>query len=275
MLEGRALQSLVPDLACGGKGQVVAGIGLVVAARRPRGCWHTGPGRRRLRVGCPAVRRIPRAFSATARASSCWPASLRALARSPIVAERFPSSVAALAWSGVDSSVSQGWPPAFSTSASQSPMDSRRTGIACVGAPHWLRTLPNSPIASCQLKRGIELRGLAEALDEGLKLLHCALRIALGKPRVGVLPFVVSGFLREALLGHRVLQPLHPGIAFAEAAGPFQIIAKRLAQRPRRPGTADRPRPSGRRCGSSPPRGPGFPARCAIGSPSVPCPAPA
>ena len=35
MLEGRSLQFLVPDLASGGKGQVVAGIGLVVAARLP------------------------------------------------------------------------------------------------------------------------------------------------------------------------------------------------------------------------------------------------
>ena len=185
------------------------------------------------------------------------------------------SSVAALAWSGVDSSVSQGWPPAFSTSASQCPMDSRRKGIAWVGAPQSVQDSAQLPNRQCQLKPGIELRGVAEALDEGLELRHRALRIALGKPRVGVLPFVVGGFLREALLGHRVLQPLHPGIAFAEAAGPFQIVAETYGPVPRRPGTADRPRPNGRRCGSSPPRGPGFPARHAIGSPSVPGPAPA
>ena len=78
-----------------------------------------------------------------------------------------------------------------------------------------------------QLKRGIELRGLAEAFDERLELVHRPLRIALGEERLGVLPFVGGGFCREALLGHRVPKPLHPGIALAEAAGPFQIVAKR------------------------------------------------
>ena len=82
-----------------------------------------------------------------------------------------------------------------------------------------------------QFKRGIELRGLAESLDEGLELIHRTLRIALDKPCIGVLRFVAGGFLREALLGHRILQPLHPGIVFAEAAGHLQIPAKRMAQR--------------------------------------------
>ena len=100
------------------------------------------------------------------------------------------------------------------------------------------------------------------------------LRIALGKSRVGVLLFVLGGFLRESLLRHRVLQPLHPGIAFAEAAGPLQVLCETCLPAPRRPGTADRPRPSGRQCGNSPPRGPGFPTQHAIASPSAPCPAP-
>ena len=108
------------------------------------------------------------------------------------------------------------------------PQDGDRLGRSTAVVQH---VGPASPIASRQLKRGIELRGVAEALDEGLELLHRALRIALGEERPGVLPLVGGGFFREALLGHRVLQPLHPGIAFAEAAGPFQIVAKRVAQR--------------------------------------------
>src|SRR5207244_9722199 len=68
-------------------------------------------------------------------------------------------------------------------------------------------------------------------VDEGLELDHRALRIALGEERPSVVYLKAGGFCRKARLGHRVPEPLHPGIAFAEAAGPFQIIAKRLAQR--------------------------------------------
>ena len=103
---------------------------------------------------------------------------LRALARSPIVAERSRSSVVALAWSGVASKVSQGWPPAFFTSASQRPMASRRKGIAW--AEHRSRpAFGPMPNRQRQLERGIELRGVAEALDEGLDLLHGRFRVAL------------------------------------------------------------------------------------------------
>ncbi len=49
------------------------------------------------------------------------------------------------------------------------------------------------------------------------------LRIALGEERPGVFPLVGGGFFREACLGHRVPEHLHPGIALAEAAGPLQI----------------------------------------------------
>ena len=56
MLEERSLQFLVPGLAGGGEGQVVAGIGLVVAARSHEDARRTGRDRRRLRGGCPASR---------------------------------------------------------------------------------------------------------------------------------------------------------------------------------------------------------------------------
>ena len=234
-----------------------------------------GRGRRRLRGGCPAFVESRQHFSATARASSCWPASLRALARSPIVAERLPSSVAALAWSGVASSVSQGWPPAFSTSASQWPMASRRMGMAWVEAPQSFSTSPKVTDRQRQLKRGIELRGVAEALDEGLELVHRPLRIALGEERPGVLPLVVGGFFREALPGSPRPSATAPRHRVRGGGRTFPDSRETCLPASAATWSCRRPRPSGRRCGSSPPRGPGSPGRRAIGSPSAPCPAPA
>ena len=79
--------------------------------------------------------------------------------------------------------------------ASQWPTASRRTGMAWAEAPQSSSTRPSTRAVSRQLKRGIELRGLAEALDEGLELVHRPLRIALGEERPGVLPLVVRRLL--------------------------------------------------------------------------------
>ncbi len=70
-----------------------------------------------------------------------------------------------------------------------------------------------------QLKGGIEFRRVPETLDEVLELVQGPLRIALGEERVCVLPLICGGLCREARLTHRVPKHLHPGIAFAEAAG--------------------------------------------------------
>ena len=65
--------------------------------------------------------------------------------------------------------------------------------MAWAEAPQWSSTRP-SISRRRQLKRGIELRGLAETVDERLELLHGPLRITLGEERPGVLPLVGGGF---------------------------------------------------------------------------------
>ncbi len=218
MLEESSFQFLVPNLADCGEGQVVAGIGLVVTAR-----CHEDPSASAMSGGDVAwvtppfmnlntlLRHDQSLVVLAGVASAHWPDR-------PSWRRDCPIPDVAFAWSDEASSSSQGWPPAFSTSASQWPMASRRMGMACAEAPAWSSTRPKVTDRHRQLKRRIELGGVAEAFDEGLKLIHRALRIALGEARPGVLPLVVGGFFREALLAHRVLQPLHPGIALAEAA---------------------------------------------------------
>jgi hypothetical protein len=97
MLEQPSLQFLVSGVAGSGEGEVVARIGLVVAAggHEDAGAAAVAGGDLALAAAC---RLDADAFSATSSASSCWPVLLRAFARSPMVAERLPSSVAALAW---------------------------------------------------------------------------------------------------------------------------------------------------------------------------------